>query len=187
MKPIFWKTKTFSKNWSTIFSLKLLRLKTHHFHTKLSCQKPMLRQIEWGVQNGPTTKNGVLPVTALFFWKFYFSLRTFFKVFILCPNYTNVHIHTFHKRWSFIWGCVFPVSILKVSLLLLCIILSAFMVLSFNMIFTELQKHVLLLTIFFYSIISKVQKGSEVNGQMLLRNSKIFLDASLMGDHTMKV
>ena len=135
--------KPFSKNWNTIFLLKLIRLKTHHFHTKVSCQKPMLRQIESGVQNGPITKNGTLAVTALFFWKIYFILRTFFKVLILCPNYRNVQIHTFHKRWSFKWGCVFPVSILKVSLLLFYIILSIFMVLSFNMIFTELQNHVL--------------------------------------------
>ena len=35
------------------------------------CQKAMLRQIEWRLQNGPITKGGVLPVTTLFFfWKF---------------------------------------------------------------------------------------------------------------------
>ena len=28
---------------------------------------PMLRQIEWKVQNEPITKNGVLPVTTLCF------------------------------------------------------------------------------------------------------------------------
>ena len=28
-------------------------MKTHHFHTKLPHQKPMLRQIEWWLQNGP--------------------------------------------------------------------------------------------------------------------------------------
>ena len=39
----------------------------------------MLRQIEIGVQNGPITNKGVLPVTALFFWKFCFSLRTLYK------------------------------------------------------------------------------------------------------------
>ena len=39
--------KTFLKK------LKVPRLKTHHFHAKLPCQKPMLRQIEWGVQIGP--------------------------------------------------------------------------------------------------------------------------------------
>ena len=31
------------------------------------------------VQNGPVTKNGVLPVIALFFWKFCFSLTTSLK------------------------------------------------------------------------------------------------------------
>ena len=39
----------------------------HIFHTKLSCHKPLLRQIEWGVQNGPITKNGIQPATTLFF------------------------------------------------------------------------------------------------------------------------
>ena len=34
------------------------------------CQKPMLRQIEWRLQNGPFTKSGVLPITILFFGKF---------------------------------------------------------------------------------------------------------------------
>ena len=35
----------------------------------------MLRQTEWWVQNVPITKNGILPVTNLFFWKFCFGLR----------------------------------------------------------------------------------------------------------------
>ena len=34
------------------------------------------RQIEWGAQNGPVTKNGVLSVTTFFFRKLCFSLRT---------------------------------------------------------------------------------------------------------------
>ena len=49
--------------------MKALRLKTHHCHSKLLCQKPMLRQIEWRLQNGHITESGVLPVTALFFRK----------------------------------------------------------------------------------------------------------------------
>ena len=40
---------------------------------------PMLRQIKWGVKNGPNTKNGAFPVTTLFFRKFCFSLRTSYK------------------------------------------------------------------------------------------------------------
>ena len=47
------------------------------FNTKLFCQKLMLRQMQWRVQNGPITKNGVLRVTTLLFWKFWFRLRTF--------------------------------------------------------------------------------------------------------------
>ena len=38
----------------------------------------------------------------LFFWKFCFSLRTSCKELIWCTIYPNAHIHTFHKRWSFI-------------------------------------------------------------------------------------
>ena len=30
----------------------------------------MLRQIKWGVRNGPITKNGVLPVASITFRKF---------------------------------------------------------------------------------------------------------------------
>ena len=39
--------KFFLKNWNTVFQLKTLILKMHHFHTKLPYQKPTLRQIEW--------------------------------------------------------------------------------------------------------------------------------------------
>ena len=56
----FLKTKTF---------LKKLRNKLQPFYTKLPCQKPILRQIEWGVQNGPITKDRFLPLTTSFFLK----------------------------------------------------------------------------------------------------------------------
>ena len=73
----------------------------------------MLRQIKCWLQNEPITKSGVLPVTTLFFWKNFFSLRTSYKDSIWCTNNPNTHIHTFCKRWSFIWRYFFPVSILK--------------------------------------------------------------------------
>ena len=37
----------FQKTGVPVFKLKALKLKTHHFYTKLSYQNPMLRQIEW--------------------------------------------------------------------------------------------------------------------------------------------
>ena len=48
----------------------MVRLTTQHIHTKLLDQKPVLRQIKLEVQNGPITKNGVLPVTLPFFENF---------------------------------------------------------------------------------------------------------------------
>ena len=67
LKQIFWKTKTIVKKLEYCFSVESTKIETHHFHTKVPYQKPMLRQIEWGLQNEPITKNGVLPVTTLFF------------------------------------------------------------------------------------------------------------------------
>ena len=63
-------------NWEYRFLVESTKLKTRHFHAKLPRQKPMLRQIEWRVQNGPITKNGVLPVTALYFLKILFQFKS---------------------------------------------------------------------------------------------------------------
>ena len=105
LKIFFEKRKLFSKKWSIIFFVESTKLKTQHFPTKLLYQKPMLRrQIECGVQNGHITKNMVLPVTILFFRKFCLNLITSYKELIWYNRHPNVHIHTFRKRWSFIWG-----------------------------------------------------------------------------------
>ena len=37
--------------------LKVLLMKAQNFHSKLTCQKPILGQIEWRVQKGSFTKN----------------------------------------------------------------------------------------------------------------------------------
>ena len=85
-KEIFRKTKYFLKK----LEYRFLVESTKNFHTKLACQKPMLRQIEWRVQNGPITKKGVLPATTLFFWKFCFSLKTWYKELIWCTNQMSI-------------------------------------------------------------------------------------------------
>ena len=79
----------------------------------------MLRQIVWGVQNGPITKNYyykklLLQKTAsncFIFFEICFSFRTV-SVWLDELNWidSNVHIHTFHKRWSFIRRCFFPLT-----------------------------------------------------------------------------
>ena len=66
------------------------------------------------VRNEPITKNGVLTVTTLCFWKFCFSLRTSYKELIWCANYQNVHIYTFCKAGVLfegtfsLWVCLIP-------------------------------------------------------------------------------
>ena len=42
-------------------------MKAPNLCTKLPYQQPMLRQIEWGIQNGPISKNETLLLTAFFF------------------------------------------------------------------------------------------------------------------------
>ena len=63
--------KTFFKNiYNKLVYFEVLRLKTQHFYTKLLRQKPVLRQIEWRIQNTPIKKNGVFPQNNLIFKKF---------------------------------------------------------------------------------------------------------------------
>ena len=62
----------------------------------------MLRQIECRVQNGPITKNEVLPVVTLFFWKSFLSLKTSYKELIRITNDPSNYVCTFCKSWSFI-------------------------------------------------------------------------------------
>ena len=76
LKQIFWKAKTFFQKLEYHFSVEPLRLKTHHFHSKLVCQRPMLRQIKKQKKNGSITKKGFLPITALFIWKICSGFRT---------------------------------------------------------------------------------------------------------------
>ena len=109
LKQIFWRTKTFFKNLENYFLVKTTNIETN---SKLVCQRPMLKQIEWWLQNGPIIMSGVLPVATLFSWKFCPSFRTSEKELIWYTNDPNVHIRIFRKRWSLILSCVFPVSIL---------------------------------------------------------------------------
>ena len=112
LKQIFWKRKTFFEKLEYYFLVETTKTENISFPWKLLCHKPMFRQMEWRIQNGPITKSGVLPT--LFFWKICSSFRTSWKELIWCTNDSNVHIRIFPKRWSLILGCFFPVSILKI-------------------------------------------------------------------------
>lgn len=57
------------KNWSIALLLKVLLSQARNFYVKLLYQKLVLKQIEWEVQKGAITKDGVLPPTTLVFEK----------------------------------------------------------------------------------------------------------------------
>ena len=54
-------------------------------------------------------------VTTLFFWRFCFSLRTFYKELIWYTKDPDARIRTFCKRWHFLWRCFSTVSVLNVD------------------------------------------------------------------------
>ena len=70
----------------------------------------MLREIAQQLQNGPITKNGVLPVNTFFFGKLISVVAPLKKRVNLMYQRPNVHIHIFCKRWSSVLGCFFPVK-----------------------------------------------------------------------------
>ena len=100
------------KNGTRIFKI---AIRLRDFHTKLICQNPMLRQIEWGLKKSRCiTMNGSFASNYLFFWKFYFSSRTSYNELIWWINHLNVYIRNFGKHWSFIRWVLFPVIIFVV-------------------------------------------------------------------------
>ena len=77
----------------------------------------MLRQMEWGVQNGPITKNGVLPVTKYFaFLKILFQFRNLAYRVDLMYQPSKCPYSYFSKVLEFYFRVFFPVSILKIDL-----------------------------------------------------------------------
>ena len=113
MKQIFWKTKTFLKKLECRVLAESTKIENASFPFKTATSEANVKTNRMVKQNRSIAKNGVLPETSSFFWKFCFSLRTSYKELIWCTNDPNAHIRTFCKRWSFIWRCFFHVSILK--------------------------------------------------------------------------
>ena len=65
LKQMLSKTKNLKLEYR--FLVESNKIENVSFPLKLPYQKPMLRQIESRVQNGPNIKNGVLSVTTFFF------------------------------------------------------------------------------------------------------------------------
>ena len=112
-KQIFRKMKTFFKKLKYCFLVESIKIENTSFLYKTTEWEANVKANKMMSTNGPIIKNGVLTGTAWFFWIFCFSLRTSYNELIRCTNDPNGYIRTFCKRWSFIWWCFFPVSILN--------------------------------------------------------------------------
>ena len=79
LHQIFWITKNFFKKLEYVFLVESIKIENATLPYKTALSEANIKKIEWRVQNGAITRNGVFSVTTLFFWKFCFSLRTSYK------------------------------------------------------------------------------------------------------------
>ena len=82
-----------------------------------------------------------------------------------CTNYLNVQIHTCRKRFSFIWGCFFPVSILKEKIFCFHLIKYLPTALRKNC-FVTICEYTVLKTQFWYvncALVARISKNFEQN------------------------
>ena len=112
LKQIFQKTETFFKKLEFVFQLKALRLKTHHFHTKLPYQKPILRQIKWWLKKWTHHKEGSFASNYFNFLKILFQFKNliyrveFWYQQSKCPYLYFLQALEFHLKVLFL--CEYP-------------------------------------------------------------------------------
>ena len=107
LKQVLWRIKTIFKNlvYRCLVESSVIESVTFSYKTVLLKVKT-----NWMVSTKCTYHKERSFATILFFWNFNLNIRTSFDT-----NYSNIHINIFCKRLSFIWGCVFSVSILKLQ------------------------------------------------------------------------
>ena len=97
------KRKTFFKKLGYRFLIESTKIENSSFAYETAISEANVKINKMVLQNRPIAKNGVLPVTTLFFLKILFHFKKSYKELICCTNNPNTHICTFCKRWSFIW------------------------------------------------------------------------------------
>ena len=115
LQQIFWKTKTFIKKLKYCFLVECTKIENAPFPYKTAISKPNVKTNRVVGTKWTYHREWSFASTYLFYWKFCFSLRTSYIELIWCTNYPNVNIHNFWKCWSFIWRCLFPVTILNIK------------------------------------------------------------------------
>ena len=113
LAQIFWKTTTFFEILENRLLVEGTSIESVSFLYKTAISEANVKinrmvRTKWTYRKEQSFANNYF-----IFRNFCFSLRVSCKALIWYTNYPNVHVCTFCKRWSFIWQCFFPVSILK--------------------------------------------------------------------------
>ena len=111
---VFWKTKSSFKKLDYYFLVETTKIENTSFPFKTALSEANVKTNRMATTKWTYHKEWSFASNYLiFFWKICSSLRTSYKELIWCTNNPNVNIRIFRKRWSLIWGCLFPVSILN--------------------------------------------------------------------------
>ena len=117
LKQIFWKKKTFFKKLKYRFLVETTEIKTHHFYSKLLCQKPMLRNktnrlatTKWAYHKEWSFSSNYF----LFFGKFVSVLEPLKKTYLMYQRPKCPYSY-FWLAVEFSFRVLFPVSIFNIS------------------------------------------------------------------------
>ena len=115
LKLIFWKKgRFFQKTWIS-FLVQSTKIECAIFSDKTALPEANVKTNRIGITKWTYYKGRSFVSNYFTFLKIFLQSRTSSKELIRCTNYPNARIHTFHKCWSFIWRCFFPVGILTLA------------------------------------------------------------------------
>ena len=116
LKLIFWKKgRFFLKTWIS-FLVQSTKIECTIFSDKTALPEANVKTNRIGITKWTYYKGRSFASNYFTFLKIFLQSRTSSKELIRCTNYPYARIHTFHKCWSFIWRCFFPVGILTLAL-----------------------------------------------------------------------
>ena len=105
LKLSFWKTKTFFKKLKYHFLVWSTNIESAKFLHKTALSEANVRAGGAGSTKWTYHKGQSFSSNYGIFLKILFQSTNSSKELIRCTNYPNGHVHTFYKRWSFIWRC----------------------------------------------------------------------------------
>ena len=109
LKQIFWKTKFFTLKLQYRFLVESNKIENASLPYKTAMSEADVKT------NRIVSTNWTNHKERSNYFVFFENLVSVYKELFWCTDDPNVHIHTFTKRWNFIWGGFFPVRILKVQ------------------------------------------------------------------------